>query len=361
MPSGLNRSRAMQSMDRRRAAAIARKLEAWFAVEQRPLPWRDTYDPYHVWLVEVMAQQTRLDVVLPYFARFVDRFPDVRALAAASEEEVLALWSGLGYYRRARMLRAAAIDICRRFGGAIPRDHDALLGIDGIGRYTAGAIASIAYDDRQPVVDGNVARLLARMRRIEHPLGSGALAREEWAIAALLVEAAKSPRALNQAMMELGARICRPRHPECGNCPVARYCDSAHMDDAASFPRAAAKAKSESVVIPLFIVANERGAILMRREQGSTLNGMFALPHGDGTLTSSPARSFSGGQIFGSFRHTVTSRRIKFQVCEGQVSEGLAENEGDYEWVHPSQLATLPHPSWVRKAIEVWRGKKFGV
>lgn len=361
MPSGLNRTRDAHPMDRRRATAIARKLEAWFAAEQRPLPWRDTYDPYHVWLVEVMAQQTRLDVVLPYFERFVARFPDVHALAAASEEDVLALWSGLGYYRRARMLRAAAIDICRRFGGVIPRDHDALLGIEGIGRYTAGAIASIAYDDPQPVVDGNVARLLARMERIEHPLGSGALAREEWAIAALLVAAAKSPRALNQAMMELGARICRPRNPECEICPVARYCASANMNDAASFPRAAAKAKSEAVVIPLYIVSNDRGAVLMRREKGSTLSGMLALPHGDGALTSSPARGFAKGKVLGSFRHTVTNRRIEFQVCEGHVSEGLAESEGDYEWVQPSQLATLPHPSWVRKAIDVWREKKFGV
>lgn len=341
-------------MNRRRAAAIARDLEAWFAVEQRPLPWRDTYDPYHVWLVEVMAQQTRLDVVLPYFERFIARFPDVRTLAAASEEEVLALWSGLGYYRRARMLRAAAIDICERFGGEVPQNHQELLGIDGIGRYTAGAIASIAFDDAQPVVDGNVARLLARIERIEHPLGSGALARSEWKLAELLVGLASSPRALNQSMMELGARICRPRNPDCANCPVARHCRAAKAGDAVAFPRAATKAKSESVVIPLFLVVNERGEILMRRERGRLLQGMLALPHGDGALTSSPARGFSKGALLGSFRHTVTNRRIEFQVWEGHVSDRVAESEGEYEWVDPSELPALPHPSWVRKAVDVW-------
>src|SRR5436190_12566733 len=141
------------------APPIACKTERWFARNQRPLPWRGAYDPYEVWVAEVMAQQTRMEVVVPYFERFLKRFPTLAALARASDDDVTAAWSGLGYYRRARMLRDGAIAVQERFGGRLPRDVDALMTIPGIGRYTAGAIASIAFQQRAPIVDGNVARV----------------------------------------------------------------------------------------------------------------------------------------------------------------------------------------------------------
>ncbi|HKR62252.1 MAG TPA: A/G-specific adenine glycosylase, partial [Thermoanaerobaculia bacterium] len=154
----------MQTADR---LAIARKIESWFARHQRSLPWRDGYDPYRVWVSEVMLQQTRMEVVLPYFERFLARFPTLADLAAASDHDVTAAWSGLGYYRRARMLRDGAVAVLERFGGRIPSTVEELVTIPGIGRYTAGAIASVAFNVRAPIVDGNVARVVARLFGLE--------------------------------------------------------------------------------------------------------------------------------------------------------------------------------------------------
>lgn len=360
MPSGLSRASRKPPIARRRASALARRFEEWFSNAQRELPWRDRYVPYHVWISEVMLQQTRMEVVLPYWRRFIARFPDIPSLAAAPEHDVLALWSGLGYYRRARMLRAAAIDVCARFGGELPRRHEDLLSIDGIGRYTAGAIASIAFDQPHPVVDGNVARVLSRIEMLEEPLGSEALNRVEWAIAEELVNAARSPRALNQAMMELGARICRPRNPECHVCPMLRMCRAGRSGVATEYPRAAKKAKSESVVVPLYLVANDRGELLMRREAGKLMTGMLHFPHGNGALFGEAVRGFRATEMLGTFRHSVTNRRIEFQVCEAEAGDSVGEGPDEYLWVNPEKLDTLPHPSYVKKAVAVWKARKKG-
>ena len=155
-------------------------MESWFASHQRPLAWRATYDPYHVWVSEVMAQQTRIDVVIAYFDRFIARFPSIDSLARAAEDDVVAHWSGLGYYRRARMLREGAIDVMSRFGGSLPRAVDELTSIAGIGRYTAGAIASIAFGERAPIVDGNITRVIARLYGISSGSSTG---RRIWELA----------------------------------------------------------------------------------------------------------------------------------------------------------------------------------
>ena len=203
---------------------LASLTESWFRKNQRSLPWRDGYDPYRVWVSEVMLQQTWMEVVLGYYGRFLERFPTLVRLAHASADEVAAAWSGLGYYRRARMLREGAIDVMERFGGAIPPAVDELMSIAGIGRYTAGAIASIAYNQRAPIVDGNVARILSRLFAIDAPLASPALMRAAWTYAEELVASSGSPRDFNQGLMELGALICTPRRPNCAACPLHRNC-----------------------------------------------------------------------------------------------------------------------------------------
>src|SRR3954447_17895750 len=197
------------------ALHLAHKTERWFARNQRPLPWRGRYDPYEVWVSEVMAQQTRMEVVLAYYGPFLQRFPTLAALAAASDDDVTAAWSGLGYYRRARMLRDGARAVRERFGGTIPRQLEALRTIPGIGPYTAGAIASIAFDEPAPIVDGNVARVLARLFADES---------RPWARAEELVTKAKSPRDFNQGLMEIGALLCKPRNPLCDACPLRADC-----------------------------------------------------------------------------------------------------------------------------------------
>src|SRR6201984_884329 len=205
-------------------AEIRKRLLGWFGKYRRELPWRLNKDPYRIWLSEIMLQQTRVAAVIPYYERFLDRFPDIRALAEAPEEEVLRLWSGLGYYSRARNLQRAARQIVAKHGGQFPRTLDEALALPGIGSYTAAAILSIAFGAKHAVLDGNVARVLARLDAIRGDLRESQRWRELQKTADGLLEP-KYPGDWNQAIMELGATLCTPRSPQCLLCPVAQYCE----------------------------------------------------------------------------------------------------------------------------------------
>jgi A/G-specific adenine glycosylase len=333
------------------ARRIASQTESWFRKHQRRLPWRKTYDPYAVWVSEVMLQQTRMEVVLGYYSRFMACFPTVASLAAATFDEVTAAWSGLGYYRRARMLRDGAVDVMTRFGGELPRTIDALTSIAGIGRYTAGAIASIAYKQHAPIVDGNVARLVARLFAIEAPLASPALMREAWLRAEALVASSKSPRDFNQGLMELGALICTPRNPSCDRCPLRRQCAAFINGRVDDLPRPKAKMATRELRIPLYLVTDRAGRVLMRRESGQLMRGMFHLPHGDTTLLTGTPLRIGAAATLGTFRHTVTNRRITFEVFA--VARRPRSRGGEYAWIDPAALAAIPHPSYVRKALRL--------
>lgn len=319
---------------------IARLIERWFARHQRPLPWRGEYDPYHVWVSEVMLQQTRMEVVLPYFARFLARFPDVASLAKASDDQVTTAWSGLGYYRRAKMLRAGAAAVMAKLGGVIPSTVDELLTIPGIGRYTAGAIASIAFDRRAPIVDGNVARVLSRLFALES---------DAWPLAEELVRASKSPRALNQGLMELGALICKPRNPPCLVCPVHGHCVARATGRIDELPPPKPKKATRELTIPLYLVRDRRGRVLMRRASGTLMDAMYHLPHGDTSLLEGEPFTADTRELLGTFRHTVTTRKIEFVVYRASVSR---RPEG-YEWIE--SIDEVPHPSYVRKALALER------
>ena len=219
----------------RSVAAIRRALLSWYDRNRRSLPWRrDQPDPYHIWVAEIMLQQTQVVSVLPYWKRFIKRFPSLRRLASAAVQDVLELWSGLGYYRRAHFLHAAARRVVAEHAGRIPRDVETLMSLPGIGRYTAGAISSIAFGRRAPLVDGNVQRVL---QRLFHPHASQASPRGAvsgvWRLAERLVPPGR-PGDFNQALMELGALICLPASPRCDACPLARRCGAliARMHDA---------------------------------------------------------------------------------------------------------------------------------
>jgi len=330
---------------------LASLTESWFRKHKRPLPWREGYEPYRVWVSEVMLQQTRMEVVLGYYERFLRRFPSVGDLARASLDDVTAVWSGLGYYRRARMLREGAIDVMERFGGVIPKSVDELMSIAGIGRYTAGAIASIAHGERAPIVDGNVARIMARLFAIEAPLSSPTLMRAAWAYAEELVASSKSPRDLNQGLMELGALVCTPRNPSCGVCPLRRRCAAFSAGRVDAFPRPKAKVATREMHIPLYLVVDREGRVLMRRESGQLMRGMFHLPHGDTTLLTGAPLRVGVVEALGTFRHTVTNRRITFEVFA--VTRRLRTRGREYAWIDPKQLAAIPHPSYVRKALQL--------
>lgn len=337
----------MQAPDPQRIASF---LELWFARHQRLLPWRETYDPYHVWVSEVMLQQTRMEVVLGYFGRFLERFPDVAALAAATDDEVTTAWSGLGYYRRAKMLRRGAEEVLARFGGRIPQTVEELLAIPGIGRYTAGAIASVAFRERAPIVDGNVARVTSRLFALESPLGSPSLMRDAWQRAEELVAACDDPRALNQGLMELGAMLCKPANPACLLCPLAKECLANRTGRANELPHAKVKKATQELHIALYVIADDHGRVLMRRESGKLMTSMFHLPHGDSSLLATAPLAVTQGDLLGTFRHTVTTRKIRFTVYRAELAAAPTE---DCSWVEA--LGAVPHPSYVRKALRLAR------
>ncbi len=299
-----------------------------------------------------MAQQTRIEIVLRYFERFIQRFPDVHSLAAASPDDVTALWSGLGYYRRAKMLREGAIDVVERFGGKIPTSVDDLLSIAGIGRYTAGAIASIAFDKPAPIVDGNVARILARLEGLEEPVGSPALMRTAWSLEGGLVAASRSPRDFNQGLMELGALICRAGKPSCRECPLRRHCAAFNSGRTNELPVKKAKPVTRELRIPLYLISDDAGHILMRRESGKLMTGLFHLPHGNTSLLAGAPLRVRGKRSLGTFRHTVTTRRIEFELFAAKLADSIAD-EDSYEWIEAAAIERVPHPSYVAKALRL--------
>ena len=246
----------------RALASFRKSLLDWFRQFQRELPWRKTKDPYRIWLSEIMLQQTRVAAVIPYYQRFLERFPDVKSLAEAPEEEVLRLWSGLGYYSRARNLQAAARQIVAKFAGDFPQTREDILSLSGIGDYTASAIASIAFNDRAAVLDGNVARVLSRLHAIRGDLRE----RKKWQ--ALQVEADRllAPAATgdwNQAVMELGATLCTPRAPQCPLCPVAAHCDARKLGIAETLPEVRKKRDTVKVALASLVLVNPGGETLL--------------------------------------------------------------------------------------------------
>ena len=259
--------------------AVLRRLLAWYRASARDLPWRKTCDPYRIWLSEIMLQQTRVETVRDYYERFTRAYPRVQDLARADERSVLKQWEGLGYYRRARNLLAAAKWVVREAGGQFPGSAAELRRMPGVGRYTAGAVASIAFGERTPVLDGNVKRVLARLFRIRRSIDEAAVTEQLWDRAAELVSA-RSPGDSNQAWMELGARICLPRNPACAACPIARFCRAHASGDAASLPvRRPRKAVPHHDVVAAAIRKNGRYLFGCRPTEG-LLGGLWEFPGG---------------------------------------------------------------------------------
>jgi len=248
-------------------AKFRRKLLAWFSVRKRDLPWRRTKDPYRIWLSEIMLQQTRVAAVVPYYENFLLWFPDMRALARARSEAVLSHWAGLGYYSRAKNMLRAAQEIDARHSGRFPSEHEAALALPGIGSYTAAAVLSIAYEKPLAVLDGNVARVLARLGAVRGELRAPALWRKLELTAQELL-APKTPGDWNQAMMELGATICLPKSPRCPECPVAHWCQARKLGIAELLPDARKKRAPIKVTLAAAVLLDPRGRTLLVRRRG---------------------------------------------------------------------------------------------
>jgi A/G-specific adenine glycosylase len=304
-----------------------RRLLSWFAERKRDLPWRRTREPYRIWLSEIMLQQTRVAAVVPYYKRFLKTFPNVRALARARTDRVLANWAGLGYYSRARNLQRAAKEIVLRHAGHFPREYDAALALPGIGRYTAAAVLSIAYDAPHAVLDGNVARVLARVRALRGDLRAPAMWRKLEAMAQDLL-ARNASGDWNQAMMELGATVCTPNSPRCGECPVENWCRARKLGIAESLPSARKKRATLELTLAAAVLLDPRGRTLLVRRldgDGALFSHMWQFPaleiNGADTgaaLTGHLREKFgvvTKGNLtpLATARHTVTFRNIRLE------------------------------------------------
>ena len=267
-------------LDPRKLRALQKDLLAWYEASRRDLPWRRTRDPWAIWVSEIMLQQTRVETVIPYFERFLAKFPTPLALAEAAEDQVLAAWSGLGYYRRARMLHAGARAVAGTqtsgLPGAIPDQREGLLALPGIGRYTAGAIASIAFDRAVGLVDGNVARVLARVFAIDDDMRKGGMKKAE-ALADRIVPAA-APGAWNQALMELGATVCTPRSPSCGTCPIAKHCRARAEGKVDKLPVLSEKKPPKAQSLRALVGRKGTQVLLARRRSEGLFGGLWEPP-----------------------------------------------------------------------------------
>lgn len=357
------------------------RLLTWFRRAKRDLPWRGTRDAYRVWVSEIMLQQTQVAAVVPYYERFVAALPSLADLAAADEQEVLRLWEGLGYYRRARQLHAAARLCVERHDGQPPRDYHSLRALPGIGRYTAGAVLSIAHDQRLPILEANTVRLLSRLLAFRGDPHGAAGQKLLWQAAEELLPARDGAGEFNQALMELGAVVCAPNAPRCDECPAAALCPTRAAGAQGEIPRPK-RPKVFEEVREAAVVVRRRGRVLVVRREGGRWGGLWDFPRfpllaergaarrralADGVELLTGAKTLPGREI-AVLKHGVTRFRITLVCYEAECAKsspaarhGAANGNGaaahECRWVRPAELEQLPMSVTGRKLARLVGGK----
>jgi A/G-specific adenine glycosylase len=334
---------------------IARLLLEWYAHHQRTLPWRNHPDPYAVWVSEIMLQQTQVDAVIPYFERWMKRFPSLEVLATAPQQEVLSAWEGLGYYSRARNLHRAAQKVIAEYGGVIPQDARTLQTLPGIGRYTAGSIASIAFQKDEPALDGNIRRVFTRLFDVQEPARSPKSEKLLWKLVTEHLPAGKAGD-YNQAIMDLGATICTPRSPACRLCPLTELCQARSLGVQEQRPVMKKKAEIPHITVAAAIIGRPHQVLIAQRPQHGLLGGMWEFPGGkrqDGEeLTACLKREIGEelgvvievGEAFGIYRHAYTHFRVTLHAFRCSILEGVPQplEASEIAWVTPTELSDYP-------------------
>jgi len=336
---------------------FATRIVAWQRSHGRhDLPWQRTRDSYRIWVAEVMLQQTQVATVIPYYRRFLTAFPDERALASADEEDVLAQWSGLGYYRRARHMHAAAREVVARFGGAFPRDAATLATLPGVGPSTAAAIAAFASGERGAILDGNVKRVLARHRGVEGDPGAPAVEATLWAIARRLVPR-EHVEAYAQGMMDLGATLCARTKPRCGECPVARDCVARREGRTAELPGRRTRRALPRREVQLLWIERAGEVLLERRPSSGVWGRLWSLPEADAGADPVAALAERHGvraRLVGRLapvEHAFTHYALTMHPVRLAATRGVGEAPAECRWAARAELAALALPAPIRSLL----------
>jgi A/G-specific adenine glycosylase len=349
-----------------------KKLLSWYDKQARPLPWRETKDPYRIWVSEVMLQQTQVKTVELYYGRFLDRFPSVEELARAAPDEVMKLWEGLGYYGRARHLHRAAREVVDRFNSRVPDTLADLLSLSGIGRYTAGAILSIAFEKSEAVLDGNVIRVLSRMFHITDDVRKGSTHKMLWSLSEGLLPKRRI-RDYNQALMELGALVCRARNPVCPDCPVSTICEAHRLSLQRELPVKSPRKPVPHYEVTAGIIWKDDHLLITRRPPKGLLGGLWEFPGGklepgeelEGCLKREIREelgiAIEVGACLTSVEHAYTHFRITLHAFECRYRGGRIRLIGidAYRWILPRDLDKFALPAADHKIIALLKNRKY--
>ena len=340
-------------------------LLRWYDKNARDLPWRRSSDPFAIWISEAMLQQTRVETVIPYWERFLAAFPDVESLARADLDDIYSVWTGLGYYSRARNLKHAAETIVADHAGQLPDTVAELRELKGIGRYTAGAVASIAFDREEPLVDGNVIRVFTRLLGIREESTSKEVVAHLWEVADVLVHGPR-PGDLNQALMELGATVCTPKKPECQACPIHRHCAAFADGNAEELPIKKKKPKPKPMRAIAAWIERDGKILVARRPEEGLMAGLWELPGGEiGTKEEGKDRleeiiqnviglAIRDPHSLGHVEHVFTHRKLDLEIFRCRLDKGqrvLRSGYAAHRWVRPKAILELAHAGPTRKAM----------